>query len=169
MHEIRSEFSRLDECPIVYNISCSKIRFLRENLGVAWIECPMKAALRIKEAGDISIGWFKIKVELLRPKPIQCFKCLAARHTFKRSSSEVDRRECCRKCGQKRHFAAWCKNSVNCPVCAKRELQTNHRAGGHNCPPVPQRRMSAAPKSPVGRNDRSMERIKCVSSDNKNG
>lgn len=68
----------------MFLIYSSEIRYFSGNLGVAWIQCPMRAALRIKEAGDsITVGWSKIKVEVLKPRPLQCFKCLARAHYSK--------------------------------------------------------------------------------------
>lgn len=167
--EIRNELSRAGECPIG-SISCSEIKFWRGNLGTVWAECPMKAALKIKEASEnITVGWSRIRIELLKPRPIQCYRCLAAGHTFQKCPSEKDRKTCCRKCGQEGHFAAWCKNPVNCPVCEERGMRADHKVGGPNCPPVLPKRMEVAPRTPAVRRQRSGEPMDCTGNNNGKG
>nr|XP_012218038.1 PREDICTED: uncharacterized protein LOC105669575 [Linepithema humile] len=60
------------------SISCSPIRFVRGGLGVSYARCPISASVRILEAARISIGWTTVRVEPVDPKPLQCFRCLAA-------------------------------------------------------------------------------------------
>lgn len=138
--EIKQALAKIGECRDDL-IECSEIKFFRGSLGVAWAQCPMSVALKVKEAGDkMRIGWSRIKVEVLKPRPVQCYRCLAAGHTYQRCPSRIDRRDCCRKCGEKGHFSKWCSNKTSCPICKESGRPANHRAGSVNCPPVPPRR-----------------------------
>lgn len=135
--EITQALAKIGGCQVDM-IECSEIRSFRGSLGVAWVQCPARIALKVKEQGEsIVIGWSRVKVEVLKPRPIQCFKCLAAGHTYQRCPSDEDRRDCCRKCGQRGHYAKWCSNPVNCPICEKKGKPSKHRPGSVNCPPIP--------------------------------
>lgn len=51
VNEIRQEITKVDSCKSV-DIDCSEVKYFRGNLGVTWVRCPMRAALKIKENGD---------------------------------------------------------------------------------------------------------------------
>lgn len=135
--EIAQALARVGGCQSDV-IECSEIKSFRGSMEIACVQCPARIVLKIKEQGEsITIGWSKVKVEVLKPRPIQCFRCLAAGHIFQRCPSSVDRRDDCRKCDQRGHFAKWCNNPVNCPVCEERRKPCKHKAGSVNCPPIP--------------------------------
>ncbi|XP_067204792.1 uncharacterized protein [Linepithema humile] len=119
------------------SISCSPIRFLRGGLGVAYVRCPIAAAVGILEAARISIGWTTVRVEPVDPKPLQCFRCLAVGHTYQRCPETKDRSTCCYRCGEFDHRASECRNRIKCPVCADRGLKDDHPAGALACKPIP--------------------------------
>jgi len=76
-------------------------------------------------------------VEVLRPRPLRCYKCLAAGHTrAKCPVGSADRSQLCFRCGLVGHKARGCTGPDHCPVCASRGLAANHRAGSFACPPV---------------------------------
>jgi len=63
-------------------------------MGSIWIKCSISAALKIIENdknNKLSIGWCAIKVELLKNRPMQCFKCFAHGHPIQRCPSKIER------------------------------------------------------------------------------
>nr|XP_012235911.1 PREDICTED: uncharacterized protein LOC105680057 [Linepithema humile] len=134
--EIRNILAEISKCS-PDSISCSPVRFIRGGLGIAYVRCPIAAAVSILEAERINIGWTTIKVEPVDPKPLQCFKCLATGHTLQRCPEPKDRRACCYKCGETDHKASECGNRVKCPVCTDRGLRADHLAGTAACKPIP--------------------------------
>lgn len=165
VQEIKEAVARLGDCKESL-IECSEIRLLRGNLGIAWVQCPTRSALKIGEAGGyLKIGWSRIKAEALRAKLIQCFRCLAGGHTFQRCPSSVDRRDHCRKCGEKGHFVKECNNKTACPICKEKGKPANHRAGSLDCPPIPPKRgvnrEGSASVNPVDRRRLSEQEMEC--------
>lgn len=48
----------------------------------------------------MKIGWTVVKVELLKARPLQCFKCWEVGHLKSQCSSRIDRSGLCYRCGQ---------------------------------------------------------------------
>lgn len=64
------------------NLKVSPINFMKDSMGVAWVTCPLEVAVRIAQVGVVKLGWTRVKVELLKKRPVQCFLLLAL-WTFK--------------------------------------------------------------------------------------
>ncbi|XP_067216855.1 uncharacterized protein [Linepithema humile] len=143
IQEIKNTIAKEGSCDIL-NVTCGTIRHVRGGLGVAFVQCPVAAAVRILERGRLVIGWSTIGVEALKARPLQCFRCLAVGHTVQRCPSTEVRRFNCYRCGQVDHKAAECKNKVTCPVCAERGLKADHLVGSVSCKPVPPIRIASA-------------------------
>nr|XP_012217358.1 PREDICTED: uncharacterized protein LOC105669144 [Linepithema humile] len=137
--EICSILADIGKCS-TDSISCSPVRFVRGGLGVAYVRCPIAAAVGILEATRINIGWTTVRVEPMDPKPLQCFRCLAVGHTFQRCPESKDRRNCCYRCGEFTHRASECRNRIKCPACVDRGLKDDHLAGTLACKPIPPRK-----------------------------
>jgi len=114
-------------------------RRTRSGLWSIWARCPLEIALRLRDEGKIRIGWSYARVEMLKKRPLQCFKCLAVGHTQGKCPAEADRRMACFNCGNEGHKANTCKEKARCPVCEEWQLPANHRAGSETCRPVPPR------------------------------
>jgi hypothetical protein len=109
---------------------------------------PRQVSLLLAAKGRVQIGWARSKVELLRPRPLRCFRCLAAGHTRVRCSADaVDRSTACYRCDQTGHVARVCRGQVNCPLCSTRGLPAGHRAGSAACPPPGVVQQEEAPPS----------------------
>ncbi|XP_059056184.1 uncharacterized protein LOC131850044, partial [Achroia grisella] len=70
--------------------------------GTVRIARPTKTAeMRVMglDDGRIRIGWVSAAVELLRQKPLRCFRCLESGHVLARCSHEEDRSGLCYRCG----------------------------------------------------------------------
>ncbi|XP_067203393.1 uncharacterized protein [Linepithema humile] len=112
----------------------------RRGLNLVWAQCPADAALKLAERGSVNIGWTSVKVELLRSRPAQCFRCLGRGHIQQQCPSNVVRARCCYRCGEEGHNAGSCRKSPHCPICALNGRPSGHRTGSENCPPIPPKR-----------------------------
>ncbi|XP_011173321.1 cellular nucleic acid-binding protein homolog [Solenopsis invicta] len=77
------------------------------------------------------------RIEALRPRPAQCYRCLRTGHTIGNCGSPVDRSNLCYRCGQPDHVASNCEEAFRCPVCADLGRPAGHRFGGPACTPPP--------------------------------
>ncbi|XP_067207851.1 uncharacterized protein [Linepithema humile] len=114
------------------------IRKFKGGLGSMWLQIPALAAIKIAEKGKIGIGWSFARVEVLKKRPLQCFRCLARGHTRNRCPSEnADRSFCCYNCGEAGHKAGDCTRKACCPICKGKGLKDNHKVGSPECPLCP--------------------------------
>lgn len=132
LEEITEVLSETGQCS-ASDIKVGPIRFMRNGLGMVWAQLPVAAAVRVVEVGRIRIGWTMARVELLKARPLQCFRCWAFGHIQSTCRSIVDRRGACFRCGQKGHMASACGNEVSCAVCHDAGLEASHRLGGPQC------------------------------------
>jgi hypothetical protein len=140
--EIKDRLMKEGNC-YASDIKCGEIRKTRRNgLGSIWIQCPVAVAVKLAEKGSINIGWSEAKVMLLKNRPLQCFKCLAVRHTVQRCLSEKDRNKMCFRCGEEGHRIKDCKNRIKCPMCMDRSMKADCRVGSELCPSCPPRDFS---------------------------
>ncbi|RLU15159.1 hypothetical protein DMN91_012153 [Ooceraea biroi] len=61
----------------------------------AWVQCPLAAANSVAAAGYLRLGWTMVRVELLRSRPTQCFKCWHFGHVRSKCTATVDRDRNC--------------------------------------------------------------------------
>lgn len=55
---------------------------MRNGLGSVWVQCPLTVAVKVAKCGSrIRIGWSTVRVELMRTRPKQCFRCWQTGHT----------------------------------------------------------------------------------------
>lgn len=107
-------------------------RNLRGNQMV-WVECPLGAAVRLAEMDKIGIGWSSVRIELLKSRPVQCFKCWHYDHVRGSCKASVDRSERCFGCGDSGHSVSDCSASPVCVVCRDTGLLHKHRLGSTVC------------------------------------
>ncbi|EFN68884.1 hypothetical protein EAG_11695, partial [Camponotus floridanus] len=131
--EIEFEVAEAGGCS-AGDVRSSEIRWMRNGLGTAWIRCPLEAANKINEKGKLKIGWTIAKVELLKKRPLQCFKCWAFGHIGFSCTSTVNRQGYCYFCGNSGHTSRTCKaESPDCLLCKEKNLKSNHRLGSATC------------------------------------
>lgn len=101
------------------DIKISEIAKMRDGMGIAWVHCPLDLATRIASAGSVNLGWTMVRVELLRKKPVQCFRCWRFSHVRNNCRSAVDRTGLCFRCGKGGHAVRNCVELSRCAVCAE--------------------------------------------------
>lgn len=133
-----------------------QIRPMNNGLFMVWAQCPLASAIQISASGKIRIGWTVARIELLKARPTQCFRCWEQGHLKSKCTSLVDRTNLCYRCGKEGHLARWCTEAFNCALCASQGRDAFHRVGSGLCKaePGPRARSSDAVPS---RRDESME------------
>lgn len=112
----------------------STIVNMRDGMRVAWVTCPLPIAVRIAERGSITLGWTRVRIDLLKKRPTQCFRCWRFGHVRANCSSEKDRTGTCFRCGVAGHAIGQCKASTpNCLICKDIECDSKHRLGSQIC------------------------------------
>ncbi|XP_011684679.1 PREDICTED: uncharacterized protein LOC105448018 [Wasmannia auropunctata] len=139
-------------CCRAEDVRLGNARIARNGTRTVWLQCPLDAALKIVDTGGLRIGWATARVELLRRRPLQCYRCLGIGHVRWRCPSDKDRTGYCFNCEEADHKASECGRPASCPVCKDRGLPHNHRAGSGTCPPLQPRR---SPAKNTGREERT--------------
>lgn len=124
----------------VREVDAGRLRRAPGGVITAWVRCPVRAANAVVSRGRITVGWVSARVEALRQRPLQCYRCHEGGHVRATCRSLVDRSACCYRCGESGHQARRCgAPQAKCEVCARAGRPSNHRTGGPACNP-PKRR-----------------------------
>ncbi|RLU22141.1 hypothetical protein DMN91_006521, partial [Ooceraea biroi] len=110
-------------------VKVSPFRPMADGLLATWVQCPLSAANNLARKGKVRIVWTMARVDLLRARPTQCFRCWLFGHVREQCRSSVDRSKCCFRCGKDGHTARACNAPVHCVVCADNGLNSTHRIG----------------------------------------
>ena len=116
------------------------------------MQCPTTAAKIIVDKGRITIGWVAARVEVLRARPMTCYRC-KRRHTARNCTSEHDRSNQCYNCGGEGHQAKTCSAPSSCPVCSAAGKPANHCFEGKACD-LPSNRRTGKGKEPTAEKTR---------------
>ncbi|XP_011707944.1 PREDICTED: uncharacterized protein LOC105462792 [Wasmannia auropunctata] len=114
--ELRAAMAEAGGCA-ADDIRMGHTRATRNGLRTVWTQCPLNAAIRLAQAGSLRVGWSTTRVDLLKRRPAQCYRCFATGHVRERCPSEVDRASCCFNCGADGHLAKDCGRPASCPIC----------------------------------------------------
>ncbi|XP_043499934.1 zinc finger CCHC domain-containing protein 13-like [Polistes fuscatus] len=88
--------------------------------------------------GSILVGWSRVRVFPVRPRPLRCHRCLARGHVAASCPAPSARMGVCFGCGEPGHVAKDCGDKPKCPICVEAgRSQISHRAGSWECPLVP--------------------------------
>ncbi|XP_032688973.1 uncharacterized protein LOC116852579 [Odontomachus brunneus] len=105
------------------------LRKMSNGLSMIWVQCPLAAATLVAKGEKIRIGWTIARVELLRARPLQCFRCWEYGHVMNACKSTTDRSAACYRCGMDGHCAKQCTTAPKCMVCTERGGDGKHRMG----------------------------------------
>lgn len=158
--EVKCTVADLGGC-LPEEVGSGSVVKMPNRLGMVWIRCPLEAAVKVASGGKLRIGWTNARVELLRARPLQCFKCWQYGHVSDKCKTDIDRSRACFGCGGNGHIARGCSASPRCLVCEKAGKAADHRMGSQGCEIVPR------PHSePRNRNGGSMRRGSSLSTTN---
>lgn len=115
------------------DFECSPISTMRNGMGIAWVKCKLDVAVKLASMDKIQLGWSVVRVELLKARPLQCYRCWSIGHVKSECKSEIDRSTTCYKCSQEGHLAKTCDRLPNCAVCQHAGVDSAHRMGGAQC------------------------------------
>lgn len=117
------------------DVKVGPIRPMRNGLYTVWIQCPLAAAIRASTGNKIRIGWTIARIELLKARPIQCYRCWEQGHLMSSCKSAIDRSGMCYRCGKTGHFVRSCTSEFNCATCSSQGKDSKHRVGSNLCKP----------------------------------
>jgi len=115
------------------DVRISPFRPMRNGLNLAWVRCPLVATIKIVKKGKLGVGWSLARVEMMRSRPVQCFKCWHFGHVRNRCESATDRSNHCFKCGNPEHTSYNCMSEPYSVICADLGHKTAHRIGSSAC------------------------------------
>lgn len=115
------------------NVKVGQIQPMRNGLNTVWVRCPLSAATAIASRKKVSMGWTFVRVELLKSRPLQCYKCWSYGHVRYACTSQVDRSNLCFNCGGEGHLLRNCQLPPCCVVCIEMGRKGNHRMGSAQC------------------------------------
>lgn len=115
------------------SITIGTINRIANGLCSVWSRCPLTAAIKIAEHGNLRMGWSLARVMLQQARPIQCFRCWGYGHVSGKCESEIDRSDACFRCGKRGHPASGCSAAPFCAVCSRTGLSDDHRMGSKSC------------------------------------
>lgn len=120
-------------CCKTEEVHVDKIGRTWTGMGIAWVQCPRTATVKIVELGRISIERSSVRVELLKSRPVQCKRGWRVSRVREKCKSTKDYSNCCFKCGIAGHAAIICTNKIRCTLCSDLGLNENHRMRSDRC------------------------------------
>ncbi|XP_029177649.1 uncharacterized protein LOC114945560 [Nylanderia fulva] len=114
-------------------VKVGTIRPMTNGLFTVWAQCPLAAAIKATQKGKIRIGWTVARIDLLKARPTQCYKCWGHGHLRNKCTATVDRSQTCFRCGGENHPALKCQNPIRCILCVEQGKDPNHRVGSNQC------------------------------------
>lgn len=131
---------------VVDSISCEtsiprdmvKVVGLRSECGrsqTALVLLPTKQANGLIAKRQIKISLVSCRLRLAEKRRSRCFRCLAFGHEVGQFGDCPDRRECCRRCGNRGHKAAVCQATIEESRTFQKQLDAeSNRAQGAMMP-----------------------------------
>lgn len=132
VEDIRSLLVDVAKCSSS-DLKVSPISRMRDGMGIAWVHCPLEYAVAIAAVGRITIGWTAVRLELLKKRPVQCFRCWRFGHVRNNCRSAMDRTGLCFRCGGSDHSVRDCAERLRCLVCVELKKEHAHRLGSPRC------------------------------------
>lgn len=130
------------------DIRAGELRLGYNGLNQIFVQMPLAAALKIADHRRIRMGWSSVRVDLLRERPSQCYKCWDFGHVRGTCRSTIDYTGRCFGCGGVGHSVKDCTAELRCLVCANRGDSSSHRIGSAACEAV-RRAREARVRTPI--------------------
>jgi len=127
--EIITAMTEIGNC-LASDVRVGSFRPMRNGLIMTWVQCLLSAALKVSRRGKVNLGWSVARVELLKAKSVQCFKCWQFGHVRNNCESLTDRTGHF-KYGSAGHNSYTCLNNPYCVICA--DFESAHRLGSSAC------------------------------------
>lgn len=117
----------------INEVKTGQVSRMNNGLFGIWLQCPLASAIKISKPGKLKIGWTIAKVEFLKARPMQCFRCWEIGHLKSQCTNNVDRTGLCYRCGQPGHVARQCASELCCALCLQQGRNACHRVGSGLC------------------------------------
>jgi len=130
--EIITMVTEFGDC-LASDVRVGSFRPMRNGLMMTWVQCPLSAALRVSRRGKANLGWSVARVELMRARPVQCYKYWHFGHVRNNCQSSTDRTGHCFRCGSADHTSYTCMADSHCVICADSGFGTGYRLGSSTC------------------------------------
>lgn len=115
------------------DVDVGQIRPMTNGFGIAWAQCPLQAACRSAGKDSLKVGWTTVKVELLKARPMQCYKCWEYGHLAVNCKAARNLIGACYRCGLPGHNARGCLEKPRCVICAEKGIDDQQRLGSSTC------------------------------------
>ncbi|XP_022837199.1 uncharacterized protein LOC111364526 [Spodoptera litura] len=146
--EVVAAIARAGGCS-VGDVKIGEIRRPPTSLGHVWVRGPLTAMKKLASDKRMPLGWTSVRVEVLEPRRMMCYRCFEPGHVRSKCTSTTDRSNQCYACGGA-HKASECTSpNVRCPVCSDQGRQANHRLGSKKCNPQKKRASNQSGKPQV--------------------
>lgn len=117
----------------ISSVNLGPFRESERGVRTVWVRCPLTTAFILAERQRIEVGWSSAKVEILKARPIQCYKCWEYGHIRNACKATIDRQGHCFNCGSVEHKLMDCKAPSHCVVCKEKGLPFKHKLGSLAC------------------------------------
>jgi len=124
--EVITMVTEFGDC-LASDVRVGSFRPMRNGLVMTWVQCPLSAAIRISRKGKVNLGWSVARVDLMKARPVQCFRCWHFGHVRNNCNSPSDRTGHCFKCGGTGHNSNTCSAGSHYVICADLGFSTDHR------------------------------------------
>jgi len=121
--ELITLITEIGNC-LASDVRIGQFRSIKNGLNMVWVQCPLPAVIKLSRKARINVGWLVARIEMMRARPVQCFKCWHFGHVRNTCSSSEDRTGNCFKCGNPNHNSYNCLSESYCVICA----DLGHRA-----------------------------------------
>lgn len=117
----------------ISEVKVGQMRPLSNGMYSVWAQCPLVAAIKIAKLGKVRVGWTAARVDLLKSRPTQCYRCWGAGHIQSKCRAETDKSKLCYRCGKPGHQARECLSELFCALCLSQGVNACHRVGSGLC------------------------------------
>ncbi|XP_026825046.1 uncharacterized protein LOC113561838 [Ooceraea biroi] len=129
--EVAQVIATVGECT-TQEVRVGQIKPMRNRLGIVWAQCPLTAAIKVANQKKICLGWMMVKAELMKAKPLKCYRCLEVGHVAQ-NCTRTDRKGICYRCSTTGHRSADCLATPYCVLCKEAGVAADHRIGSAAC------------------------------------